>query len=92
MMKIIVAFAMVFVASAQADESVFRLKDAEGRAVVEANCSMCHSLDYIQMNSPFLDRKGWEGSVGKMMKVMGAPIRDEDVKGIVDYLSTQYGK
>ena len=35
---------------------------------------MCHSLDYIPMNSVFLDRKGWEASVTKMMKVMGAPI------------------
>jgi cytochrome c5 len=92
MMKMIVVFAMVFVANAQADESAFRLKDGEGKGLVEANCSMCHSLDYVQMNSPFLDRKGWEGSVGKMMKVMGAPIRDEDVKVIVDYLSTQYGR
>ncbi len=37
---------------------------------------MCHSLDYIPMNSLFLDRKGWEGSVNKMIKVMGAPISE----------------
>ena len=39
-----------------------------------ASCNACHSLDYIPMNSPFLDRKGWEGSVTKMIKVMKAPI------------------
>ena len=39
---------------------------------------MCHSLDYIPMNSVFLDRKGWEGSVNKMVKVMGAPISEQD--------------
>ena len=44
------------------------------------------------MNSPFLDRKGWEGSVTKMVKVMGAPIPAEDVPGIVDYLVRNYGK
>ena len=75
-----------------ADESGVRLKDAPGRQVVEANCVMCHSLDYIQMNSPFLDQKGWEASVNKMIKVMGAPIRDADAKAIVEYLATHYGK
>jgi hypothetical protein len=44
------------------------------------------------MNSPFLDRKGWEGSVNKMIKVMGAPITPEDQKVIVDYLVQNYGK
>jgi len=53
---------------------------------------MCHSLDYIQMNSTFLDRKGWEASVNKMIKVMGAPIRPDDVPLIVDYLNRNYGK
>jgi len=43
------------------------------------------------MNSVFLDRKGWEGSVDKMVKVMGAPIAPEDAKQIVDYLVTAYG-
>jgi hypothetical protein len=53
---------------------------------------MCHSLDYIQMNSPLFDRKGWEASVAKMMKVMGAPIREQDVPAIVEYLTVHYGK
>ena len=51
-----------------------------------------YTLDYIQMNSVFLDRKGWEGSVTKMIKIMGAPIKSEDVPAIVDYLSRNYGK
>lgn len=77
---------------ALADESAVRLKEAAGRQLVEANCVMCHSLDYIQMNAPFLDRKGWEASVNKMVKVMGAPVAENDAKAIVDYLSGQYGK
>lgn len=75
-----------------ADEGTVRLKDGEGRQLVEANCVICHSLDYIQMNSPFLDRKGWETSVNKMIKVMGAPLSEADAKVIVDYLAVQYGK
>ena len=79
-------------ASVFADESQIRLKDGDGKPLVEANCSICHSLDYIPLNSVFLDRKGWEGSVNKMIKAMGAPIRGEDVPAIVDYLARNYGK
>jgi len=75
-----------------AQERRVDLKDAPGRAQVEANCGSCHSLDYIQMNSPFLDRNGWDGSVTKMIKAFGAPINAEDAKAIVDYLGANYGK
>ena len=78
--------------TAPADEAQVVLKDGPGRDVVAANCSMCHSLDYIPMNSVFLDRKGWEGSVNKMIKAMGAPIKSEDVPVIVYYLTRNYGK
>jgi mono/diheme cytochrome c family protein len=77
---------------ANAGEADIRLKDAPGRDIVTANCSMCHSLDYLQMNAPFLDHKGWEASVNKMIKVMGAPISESDAHAIVDYLASQYGK
>jgi len=79
-------------ALAQGGEDVIELKDAPGRKLVESNCVACHSLDYIQMNSPFLDRKGWEGSVNKMMKVMGAPLTEDDARAIVDYLQASYGR
>ncbi len=77
---------------AAAAEGPVRLKDGPGKEVVEANCATCHSLDYIPMNSPFLDRKAWEGEVTKMVKAMGAPIPPEQAQKIVEYLATQYGK
>ncbi|HEV3240099.1 MAG TPA: cytochrome c [Casimicrobiaceae bacterium] len=75
-----------------AQERRLGLKDGPGRAQVEAHCASCHSLDYVLMNSPFLDRSGWDGSVSKMIKVFGAPINAEDAKAIVDYLNANYGK
>jgi cytochrome c5 len=90
--KILLICASFFALAAFAAENDFHLKDAPGKEAVEANCSMCHSLDYIQMNSPFLDRKAWEASVNKMIKAMGAPIAEADVQKIVDYLASQYGK
>ena len=82
----------VAVGVAVAQERRLDLKDAPGRAQVEANCASCHSLDYVVMNSPFLDRNGWDGSVNKMIKVFGAPINADDAKAIVEYLSANYGK
>lgn len=73
-----------------ADESRIVLAEGEGREQVQALCSMCHSVDYIVMNSPFLDASGWEKSVRKMVNVMGAPISDADVAVIVSYLSAHY--
>ena len=79
-------------ASKYPDENRVQLKDGPNKALVIGRCAACHSQDYIPMNSPFLDRKGWEASVSKMVKVMGAPISPEDAQRIVDYLVTQYGK
>lgn len=75
-----------------ADEAQVQLKDGSGKDAVQASCATCHSLDYIVMNSVFLDRKGWEGSVNKMVKVMGAPVQEQDIPVILDYLVRNYGK
>ena len=58
---------------------------------MQGNCGACHSLDYIQMNSPFLNAAGWNAEVTKMIKAMGAPISDADAKAIADYLAKNYG-
>ena len=75
-----------------AAENKFKLKQAPGLDKVQVNCSACHSLDYIQLNSPFLDHKGWDATVTKMIKAFGAPIKAADTPAIVDYLAKNYGK
>jgi hypothetical protein len=77
--------------AAQAQESKVVLRDAPGRDKAQ-QCVACHSLDYIQMNSRFLDKAGWTASVNKMINVFGAPIPKEDVEPIAAYLAQQYGK
>lgn len=83
---------ILFASISFAGEENIKLKEGEGKALVESYCAACHSLDYIQMVSPFLDKKGWEGSVNKMVKVFGAPIKQEDIPKIVEYLVNNYGK
>ena len=78
-------------ASARADEKPVLLKEAPERQAVEGSCASCHSLDYLRTNSPFLDRKGWQAEVNKMINVFGAPVASGDAKTIVDYLAENYG-
>ena len=87
---LIVALAAALSPAAAQEQSI-ALKPGPGLDKVQANCSTCHSLDYIQMNSPFLNAAGWNAEVTKMIKAMGAPIGDDDAKVIVDYLAKNYG-
>ena len=76
---------------AHADEAQIQLKPGPGRDQVMGYCVMCHSLDYIQANSPFMTRQVWEAEVTKMIKAYGAQVPPEDVPRIVDYLTANYG-
>ena len=91
-MRTALALALALVAtSGIAQESKLALKDAPGKDKAQA-CVACHSVDYIQMNSRFLDKAGWTASVNKMINVFGAPIANEDVEAIAEYLAANYGK
>ena len=79
------------VAPAAAGESDIKLKPGDGAEVTQSNCAACHSLDYIQINSPFPNAKGWDATVNKMIKVFGAQIDETDAKAIIQYLSKNYG-
>ncbi|WP_022723794.1 hypothetical protein [Rhodopseudomonas sp. B29] len=58
---------------------------------VRANCSLCHSADYIATQPPQTNKKAfWQAEVTKMIKVYGAPIEAGDVDNIVDYLAATY--
>lgn len=83
--------APLFAAQAAADEQPVELKQGSGLDKVQANCGTCHSLDYIRMNSPFLDAAKWDAEIAKMIHSMGAPINDADAKAIADYLKQNYG-
>ena len=73
----------------QGSETV--LKAGPDAALTTGHCSACHSADYIVMNSVFLNKAGWTAEVNKMIKVMGAPISEDQAARIVDYLTRYYG-
>jgi len=76
---------------ASADESLVRLKEGPGKELVIGKCAICHSLDYIPMNSPFLDPADWEKEIDKMVK-LGAPIQADEIPVLLRYLNSNYGR
>ena len=62
--------------------------EQQGLAFINARCTICHSSDLITQQR--LDRSMWTKEVDKMIK-WGAPVRPEERKFLLDYLSTSYG-
>jgi len=66
-------------------------KPGPGVGAAQASCLTCHSSAYVS-TQPVLSRAQWTAEVVKMRTAYGAPITDDQVPAIVDYLTTQYGK
>jgi sulfite dehydrogenase (cytochrome) subunit B len=67
-------------------------KTTDDVAIVQNNCTACHSVDYIQTQprAQKSKRDFWQAEVTKMIKVYGAPIEEGDIGKIVDYLAANY--
>ena len=57
------ALTLLTAAPARSEEQPVPIKTAPGHDAVENNCAGCHSLDYLRINSVFLDRKAWQAYV-----------------------------
>jgi hypothetical protein len=70
-----------------------RLADSPlpGAALAGAMCYTCHSAEYVLYQPPTSPRTYWQATVTKMQKVFAAPIPDDAVAPIVDYLVKLYG-
>jgi hypothetical protein len=90
MRTLLALLAVIIAAAAAAQESKVALKDGPGKDKTMA-CVACHSVDYIEMNSPFMDKAAWTASVNKMINAFGAPIDKADVDTIATYLARNYG-
>jgi cytochrome c553 len=89
---LIILAAIIAGSGALAEERSVTLKNAPGRAMVENLCAGCHSLDYIAINAPFMNRQTWTAEVNKMINAFGAPIAQNDAAAIIDYLTVNYGE
>ena len=76
----------------KAPEETATLPPGPNVKVAEEYCGVCHSYDYIltQPRGAGFGREYWQASVTKMIKVFGAPIKENDANAIVDYLSNTF--
>jgi mono/diheme cytochrome c family protein len=86
----VAAVGMLMCRAALADEAAVPLKPGPGDDVVSAKCNVCHTSDYIVMNSMFLTPDRWKAEVAKMRTAFGAPIDDATAAEIISYLAENY--
>jgi len=89
MLRYLPLAATLFATSAPAQEAV-TLKPGPDVDTVTTSCSICHTLNYIRMNSSFLTPDAWKAEVSKMREGYGAPIDDQTAAAIIKYLSANY--
>ena len=62
-----------------------------GYAKAQAICTACHSAEYMQYQPATAARPYWDTMAKRMKLVFKAPIADEDIPLIVEYLAKTYG-
>lgn len=62
--------------------------EQRGRDLIESVCSLCHELDRI--HNQRLTREGWRGMIAGML-AEGAPVTEEEMTLIVNYLAKNFG-
>jgi mono/diheme cytochrome c family protein len=68
-----------------------KLKPGPGADLAAAQCGTCHSFDYISTQPPGKPLAFWKAEVEKMKKVYGAPIPDDRIEPLAQYLTRAYG-
>ncbi len=68
-----------------------KLKSGPGSDLANRQCLTCHSADYVVVQPPGKPLAFWKAEVEKMKKVYGAPIPDDQIEPIAQYLTREYG-
>jgi cytochrome c5 len=63
--------------------------DGPNVKTVNQDCLACHSADMV-LDQPLLSRAAWAAEVTKMRATYKAPLKDEDIPLIVDYLAATH--
>lgn len=69
----------------------YQPSELPGYRLVQQNCMTCHAAQYVGSQPHSLGRAYWDATVKKMKTVFGAPLRDEDIPVMADYLVKTYG-
>jgi len=74
-----------------ADGAQLKPSTLPGYAKAQAHCVACHSAEYMLYQPASAPRPYWDAMVKRMQAVFKAPIPQEDMPAIVDYLVKTYG-
>jgi mono/diheme cytochrome c family protein len=85
------AFAVTKIIQLPPDSEQLTPSPLPGYAKARVNCVACHSAEYMVYQPPTAPRAYWEAMVKRMKAVFKAPVADEDMPDIIDYLAKTYG-
>jgi sulfite dehydrogenase (cytochrome) subunit B len=85
------ALAVTKVIQLPPDGEQLKASPLPGYAKAQAQCVACHSAEYMLFQPATAPRGYWENMVKRMKAVFKAPVNDEDMPVIVDYLVKTYG-
>ena len=74
-----------------ADTIQWRPSPLPGYQLALQKCTICHSAHYAEYQPPNTGVGYWNTQVLRMKNVFKAPITDEEVPVIVEYLNQTYG-
>jgi cytochrome c5 len=70
---------------AQGSPDISKLPDGPGKTILQSSCTVCHGLDLLSGR----DEASWKDTVDRMI-AMGADVKDDQVKVLVDYLTKNF--
>jgi sulfite dehydrogenase (cytochrome) subunit B len=73
------------------DGTQLKASDLPGYAKAQGLCVACHSAEYMLYQPPNAGRAYWDTMVKRMKTVFKAPVPDDDIPMLVDYLVKTYG-
>lgn len=73
------------------ETAIYKPSSLPGYNLTQQRCLICHSAEYVNFQPPTSTPAYWKATVLKMRKPFGAPLSDEDVEMITDYLVKTYG-
>lgn len=85
------AFAATKTITLPPDGTQLKASPLPGYEKAQANCVACHSAEYMLYQPPNAPRAYWDAMVKRMKAVFKAPVADEDMPVIVEYLVKTYG-
>ena len=87
--RLIKAGLFAVVLSAAVGAQAQNLPDGPAKATVQSVCNQCHSLTYLTNSR--MTRPDWEYVVTDMVG-RGAPLMEDEIQSVIDYLATSFPK